>query len=83
LRNGVVQFKTCSSYAHHSNPASAARSYLGEIDYFAVDCPETSGVYLVPIEDVPLKWAGSLRVDDARNHQRWRIRYARNTRSGA
>jgi hypothetical protein len=76
LRSGVVLFKTCSSYAHHSNPASAARSYLGEIDYFAVYCPETSGVYLVPIEDVPLKWAGSLRVDETRNHQRRRNRYA-------
>ena len=30
LRNGVVQFKTCSSYAHHSNPASVARDYLGQ-----------------------------------------------------
>ena len=29
LRNGVVHFKTCSSYAHHSNPASVARDYIG------------------------------------------------------
>jgi hypothetical protein len=77
LRNGVVHFKTCSSYAHHSNPASAARNYLGEIDYFAVYCPETSGVYLVPIQDVPLKLHGSLRVDKARNNQKRRIRYAK------
>lgn len=76
LRNGVVHFKTCSSYAHHSNPAAAARSYLGEIDYFAVYCPETSGVYLVPIEDVPLNWHGSLRVEEARNNQKRRVRYA-------
>ena len=76
LRNGVVIFKTCSSYAHHSNPASAARDYLGQIDFFAVYCPETSGVYLVPIEDVPRKWAGSLRVAEAKNRQRLRIRFA-------
>jgi hypothetical protein len=82
LRNGVVQFKTCSSYAHHSNPASAARDYLGEIDYFVVYCPETSGVYLVPIENVSLKWAGSLRVDGTRNHQRRRIRYAKDYEIG-
>ena len=35
LRKGVVQFKTCSSYAHHSNPGSVARDYLGQIEYFA------------------------------------------------
>ena len=52
LRNGAVQFKTCSNYAHHSNPAIVVtRDYLGQIDYFAVYCPETSGIYLIPIED--------------------------------
>lgn len=83
LRNGVVHFKTCSSYAHHSNPAAAARSYLGEIDYLAVYCPETSGVYLVPIEDVPLNWHGSLRVEEARNNQKRRVRYAEEYEIGA
>jgi PD-(D/E)XK endonuclease len=82
LRNGVVQFKTCSSYAHHSNPASIARDYLGQIEYFAVYCPETSGIYLIPIEDIPLKWAGSLRVTEARNGQKLRIRYARDYEIG-
>jgi len=76
LRNGVVQFKTCSSYAHHSNPASVARDYLGQIEYFAVYCPETGGIYLIPIEDIPLKWAGCLRVTEARNGQKLRISYA-------
>ena len=64
LRNGVVHFKTCSSYAHHSNPASVAQDYIGQVDYFAVYCPETSGIYLLPI-------------DEARNGQRLRIKYAR------
>ncbi len=45
LREGAVVFKVCSSYAHHSNPASAARDYLGQVEYFAVYCPGTSGVY--------------------------------------
>ncbi|MDQ2968514.1 MAG: group I intron-associated PD-(D/E)XK endonuclease [Actinomycetota bacterium] len=58
LRNGVVQFKTCSSYAHHSSPAAVARDYLGQIEYFAVYCPETSGIYLIPIEEVPLGGMG-------------------------
>ena len=82
LRNGVVQFKTCSSYAHHSNPASVARDYLGQIEYFAVYCPETGGIYLIPIEDIPLKWAGCLRVTEARNGQKLRIRYAKDYEIG-
>ena len=28
-------------------------TYSGEIDYFAVYCPETTGVYLVPIDESP------------------------------
>ena len=82
LRDGVVQFKTCSSYAHHSNPASVARDYLGQIEYFAVYCPETGGIYLIPIEDIPLKWAGCLRVTEARNGQKLRIRYAKDYEIG-
>jgi hypothetical protein len=75
-RNGVVHFKTCSSYAHHSNPASVARDYIGQVEYFAVYCPETSGIYLIPIDEVPVRWNGSLRVTEARNGQRLRIKYA-------
>ena len=82
LRDGVVQFKTCSSYAHHSNPASVARDYLGQIEYFAVFCPETGGIYLIPIEDIPLKWAGCLRVTEPRNGQKLRIRYAKDYEIG-
>jgi hypothetical protein len=82
LRNGVVQFKTCSSYAHHSNPASRARDYLGQIEYFAVYCPETSGIYLMPIEEVPVRWNGSLRVAEARNSQKLRVRYAKDSEIG-
>jgi len=76
LRGGVVQFKTCSSYAHHSNPASRARDYVGEIDYFAIYCPETKGAYLVPIEEMPPRWSGSLRVDPPGNGQSRRVRNA-------
>jgi hypothetical protein len=77
LRFGAVVFKVCSSYAHHLNPAALSRAYLGEVDYFAVYCAETSGVYLIPIEDLPLQRQGSLRVDEPRNSQRRKIRFAR------
>jgi hypothetical protein len=76
LRKGAVIFRACSSYAHHPNPKVVRRDYLGEIDYFAVYCPETAGVYLVPLTDAALRTQGSLRVEAARNGQRRRIRSA-------
>jgi PD-(D/E)XK endonuclease len=76
LRAGVVTWSMCSNYAHHRHPRAVRRDYLGEVDYFAVYCPETCGVYLIPIEDIPLRRAGSLRIDPPKNNQRKFIRYA-------
>jgi putative heme iron utilization protein len=76
LRAGAVRFATCSSYGHHMNPGASRRSYTGQIDLFAVYCPETAGVYLIPIGDVPTRSSAMLRVDIARNRQRKRIRLA-------
>jgi hypothetical protein len=47
------------------------------VDYFGVFCPETRGVYLIPIADVPMRRQGSLRVMPARNNQQKFIRGAR------
>jgi hypothetical protein len=74
LRKGAVWFATCSSYGHHRNPATANRGYAGEIDYFGIHCPDTGGVYLVPLEDVPTASTAALRIDPARNHQKKQIR---------
>ena len=76
LRNGAVAFNTCSSYAHHPNPRVVKRGYQGEIDYFAVFCPETRNSYLIPVAEVPLKRQASLRVAPARNNQRLGVRLA-------
>jgi hypothetical protein len=76
LRQGAVRFRTSSTYAHHPNPGYVTRDYLGQIDSFAVYCPETAGVYLIPIEDVPLRHQGALRIEPARNGQRQGIRHA-------
>jgi hypothetical protein len=76
LRRGAIRFNACSSYAHHAAPRNTTRDYQGEVDFFAVYCPETCGVYLIPIDQVPLKRQGALRVDPARNGQRRRIRLA-------
>lgn len=76
LRQGAVRFATCSCYGHHLRPRAARRDYEGQIDYFAVYCPETGGVYLVPIEDIAAKVNGALRVEPARNGQKCGIRLA-------
>jgi hypothetical protein len=69
LRGGAVRFATCSCYGHHANPQAARRDYRGEIDCFAVYRPETEAVYLVPIEDLPVRVQAALRVDRPRNNQ--------------
>jgi PD-(D/E)XK endonuclease len=76
LKDGAVLFKACSIYAHHPNPKVTFRPYHGEIDYFAVYCAATTGVYLVPIEDVPNCYQVSLRVEPTRNNQRLGVRLA-------
>src|SRR6266568_7739757 len=76
LRAGAVRFAVCSCYGHHLHPGEARRDYHGEIDYFVVHCPDTTGVYLVPIEHLPVKVEATLRVEPARNCQRRGIRLA-------
>ena len=52
-----------------------ARSYVGEVDYFAVYCPANNGVYFIPIDEVPGA-AGSLRISPTENNQAVRVRWA-------
>jgi hypothetical protein len=76
LYEGAVVFNTCSYYAHHPNPRATSRDYVGQIDAFAVYCRSTRGVYLVPIDDVPNRRTGALRVNPPRNNQRRKVRLA-------
>jgi len=76
LVDGSVIFRTSSSYVHHAKPKVPTRTYLGEIDQFAVYCPKLGRVYLIPIEDVATKQYASLRVEQPRNGQLKRIRLA-------
>jgi PD-(D/E)XK endonuclease len=76
LRKGAVVFAVSSSYGHHRNPSTARRDYRGQVDAFAVYCPETTGVYLVPIADLAARTQARLRVDRPRNNQTKAIRYA-------
>src|SRR5215211_6957979 len=83
LRGGSVVFRACSSYGHHRNPLTARRDYQGQVDAFAVYCPETAGVYLVPIADLSVHVEATLRVDPPRNGQRKRIRFGGGLRDWA
>jgi hypothetical protein len=76
LRQGAVRFRTCSYYFHHPNPKRPSRDYIGEVDYFGVYCPETTGVYLIPIQDLQTRHSATLRVDAPRNNQYKRVRFA-------
>lgn len=75
LRSGAVRFNSCSCHGHQSNPAQVRRPYGGEIDCFAVFCPETAGVYLIPVSLCGVHM--TLRVDEPRNNQRSGVRFAR------
>jgi PD-(D/E)XK nuclease superfamily protein len=76
LRSGAVTFNVCSTYAHHPNPRVVRRDYHGQVDYFAVFCPDNRRAYLIPIAELPLRKQGRLRVDPPRNNQRLGIRFA-------
>ena len=77
LRKGAVIWSICSNYGHQKNPRVVHRDYQGEVDYFGVFCPETQGVYLIPIDEVPMRRQGSLRVVPSKNNQKKFIRSAR------
>lgn len=78
LRGGTIQFPACSFTYHHPNSGKTFRSqdYKGGADLFGVYCPETDGVYLVPVDEIGRRM-GSLRIEPARNNQSRRIRWAR------
>lgn len=77
--SGCFIFATVSSYAHTRAGQRAgygSRGYVGEIDYFAVYCKETKGVYLIPIQDAPTARM-CLRFNATRNGQTKGIRWAK------
>jgi PD-(D/E)XK endonuclease len=73
LRNGTILFNTRSVRTNRKQVFS--RSYVGEIDYFAVYCPDVDDVFLIACEKTG-RFGGSLRVDPAVNGQSKRIVWA-------
>lgn len=72
LRKGAIVFNTCSMHDHRGGPA---QGYRGQIEVFAVYCPETDGVYVVPVDSVPERSA-SLRLLPAKNGMTTGVRMA-------
>lgn len=81
LRRGAILFHTSSFTYHHPKHEGrgtvehCSKGYEGDVDLFAVYCPDTRGVYLVPLDDVPAS-GGTLRVAPTKNGQHARIRWA-------
>jgi len=78
LTHGAVFFRPISLRAAKKETGwrRIAANYQGDIEYFAVYCPNNGKVYLVPIEDVTTQAGCYLRVDPPLNNQRKRIRWA-------
>jgi hypothetical protein len=73
LRRGSIEFSTQSV---RSNTAKTyCREYVGEVDAFAVYCPQNDGVYLVPIREAPRRCM-HLRVEPTLNAQGRRVHWA-------
>lgn len=73
LRDGCVEFRVANSDARRPNGVR----YVGQIEAFAVFCPQNRRVYLVPMADVATHaFTARLRLEPARNNQLRRVRMA-------
>jgi PD-(D/E)XK endonuclease len=74
LRNGCVLFGAQSVRANTRK--RVLRHYKDDIEMFIVHCPETDGIYAVPIEDAT-RTQGTLRIEPTANGQNKHVRWAR------
>ena len=72
LRDGVILFSPWSSHSHRNGPF--CRPYSGEIESFAVYCPDVDATFIVPVGDV--RMSGSLRWTPTKNGQSAGVRWA-------
>jgi PD-(D/E)XK endonuclease len=72
-----IEFATASSYYHTKagRTEHGRRDYRGQIDYFAVYCPDMRKVYLVPVDHVGTTNA-KLRLVLTKNKQEKNVRWA-------
>jgi hypothetical protein len=74
LRQGTIIFAVRS--VRSNTRRTFFRGYENDIDLFIVYCPETDGIYVIPIEEATSS-VGALRVAPTANGQAKRIRWAR------
>ena len=70
IRNGCVEFNTCST-----DHGSGRQPYVGRADMIAIHVPDPSRLFMVPVHDCPAS-KGYLRLTEPRNNQRRRVRLA-------
>jgi hypothetical protein len=73
IRSGAILFSARSVQVNTRR--SYTRTYAGEVDLFAVYCPQNSRVYAVPAEDATAT-TGTMRIDPPANNQAKGIRWA-------
>jgi hypothetical protein len=52
------------------------RGYRGDIEFFAVYCPDNKKIYLISAEEVP-SGKGRLRISETRNNQQKGVLWAK------
>jgi hypothetical protein len=72
LHKGCILFPTVRFSGHSGKGLKYAP---GEIDLFAVYCPEANQIYVWPFGDIPA--IGSLRRSQPKNNQKEKIRWAK------
>lgn len=72
LRNGTISFNACSINIR----TNKREHYKGQIEFFGVYCPDNHGIYLVPVDRVPVT-TGNLRIEVPKNNQLKKILWAK------
>lgn len=73
-----IEFAPASLYYHTraGRTTYGSRSYHGQVDYFAVYCPQTKGTYLVPVSHTGSSQM-NLRLVPTKNNQEKGVRWAK------
>ena len=73
-----IAFATSSRHYHlrAKEGISRTRPYHGQIEYFAIYCPDTKGVYLVPVDHTGASQM-ILRLIPTKNNQEKNVRWAK------
>lgn len=72
IKGGVIRFNTCSTYGHRGG---GRKDYRGQIEIFAVYCPDNRKCYLIPVLDVA-KTSGTIRIVYSKNSQAKKVKMA-------